>query len=240
MIKVFRNIRHQLIDKGNLKSYLLYAIGEIFLVMVGILLALQVNNWNENRKNSIREKQLLNELVTNLNSNLEAFKQNIAAQNEQIRGIDTILDYLEYKKPYQDSLAFYLRPLIYLEQITASKSTYETLKSTGLDLIQSDELRREITQLFEMTYPISINLIRDVAMQRYNQTQSMMLKYVRVNKKRTMAVPIDYNALLKDQIFINWLYDRRGWKVAVINSNQNLIEQTKALLDSIHAYLQDK
>ena len=50
MLKFFRRIRRKLLNEGSLRKYLVYAIGEILLVMVGILLALQVNNWNEGRK----------------------------------------------------------------------------------------------------------------------------------------------------------------------------------------------
>jgi len=62
MITFLRKIRKRLITKGQFSSYLLYAIGEILLVMVGILLALQVNNWNENRKNKNKEQQILQQL----------------------------------------------------------------------------------------------------------------------------------------------------------------------------------
>ncbi|MFT6995454.1 MAG: hypothetical protein ACJA1P_002199 [Maribacter sp.] len=47
MIKFFRHIRKQLLSENKFSKYMLYAIGEIALVMIGILLALQVNNWNE-------------------------------------------------------------------------------------------------------------------------------------------------------------------------------------------------
>jgi len=66
MLKLFRRIRRKLIDEGNLKRYLIYAIGEILLVMIGILLALQVNNWNEVRKQRIDEIDLLKDLRTDL------------------------------------------------------------------------------------------------------------------------------------------------------------------------------
>ena len=48
-MKLFRDIRQSLIKDGKLKRYLIYAIGEILLVMIGISLAFQVNNWNDNR-----------------------------------------------------------------------------------------------------------------------------------------------------------------------------------------------
>jgi hypothetical protein len=50
MIKFFRKIRQNLLSENKLSKYLLYAIGEIMLVMIGILLALSINNWNENKK----------------------------------------------------------------------------------------------------------------------------------------------------------------------------------------------
>ena len=55
MIKLFRKIRQDLLSKGKTGKYLKYAIGEIILVVIGILIALQINNWNENRKNKIAE-----------------------------------------------------------------------------------------------------------------------------------------------------------------------------------------
>ncbi|HPG09374.1 MAG TPA: DUF6090 family protein, partial [Saprospiraceae bacterium] len=62
MIHLFRKIRKELIKGNRTTQYLRYAIGEIILVMIGILLALQVNNWNENRKDKIIEQEYLNRL----------------------------------------------------------------------------------------------------------------------------------------------------------------------------------
>ena len=79
MIKFFRNIRKTMLNKGKTSKYFKYALGEIILVMIGILLALQVNNWNEERRNRIKEKAILNELHKDFKKNLEDFlpvKQN--------------------------------------------------------------------------------------------------------------------------------------------------------------------
>ena len=60
MIKFFRKIRYDLMEKNKTANYLKYAIGEIVLVVIGILIALQVNNWNENRKNAQEKIEFLN------------------------------------------------------------------------------------------------------------------------------------------------------------------------------------
>ena len=69
MIKFFRRIRQKLLSENKFSKYLIYAIGEIILVVIGILIALQVNNANEIRKARILEKQYLEQL-------LEDFRQN--------------------------------------------------------------------------------------------------------------------------------------------------------------------
>jgi len=77
MIKLFRNIRQKLLAEGKTSNYLKYAIGEIVLVVIGILIALQVNNWNEDRKSKIIQDAYLNDLMQELNTNMKDYKHNI-------------------------------------------------------------------------------------------------------------------------------------------------------------------
>ena len=74
MLTFFRRIRKGLLDGGSTSKYLLYAIGEILLVMVGILLALQVNNWNIDRINHKSEKEGLVRVVQDLKKDLDHIK----------------------------------------------------------------------------------------------------------------------------------------------------------------------
>ena len=71
MIKFFRNIRQTMIKENKVSKYLLYAIGEIFLVVIGILIALQINNWNEKRvireETELRLSKLIEDLVNDQN-----------------------------------------------------------------------------------------------------------------------------------------------------------------------------
>jgi len=62
MIKFFRKIRYNLMSTNQTRKYFKYALGEILLVVIGILIALQINNWNEVRKERLKEQELLIQL----------------------------------------------------------------------------------------------------------------------------------------------------------------------------------
>jgi hypothetical protein len=68
MIKLFRNIRQNLLAEGKTTKYFKYAIGEIVLVVIGILIALSINNWNESRKSEKSTKVYIERLIEDLKS----------------------------------------------------------------------------------------------------------------------------------------------------------------------------
>ena len=91
MIKFFRHIRQSLIKDNKMGKYFKYAIGEILLVMVGILLALQVNNWNERKKNEATLTQFLMDFKEELSLNIRDFKNEVKRIDKQIAQKNTIL-----------------------------------------------------------------------------------------------------------------------------------------------------
>src|SRR6056297_1068125 len=91
MITLFRRIRQKLIDSGSVSKYLLYAIGEILLVVIGILIALQVNNWNEERIKLSEEKYFLENLIENVVSDSALVQNLLIDQTEKIASMDTAL-----------------------------------------------------------------------------------------------------------------------------------------------------
>jgi len=91
MIKFFRHIRQSLIMKNQTNKYFKYAIGEIVLVVIGILIALQINNWNENRKDRIQEQVVLNQLLSDFESNLKQLDQKIEVRYNMMAGAKKIL-----------------------------------------------------------------------------------------------------------------------------------------------------
>ena len=103
-MKIFRKLRQSLLWNSNLKKYLLYAFGEILLVMIGILLALQVNNWNEERKERDKFDQVLVEVENELINNIYACRSvlnNYLFQKDSIANLVlfnelTVDDYRKY------------------------------------------------------------------------------------------------------------------------------------------------
>mgnify|MGYP000754820746 CR=1 FL=1 len=93
MIKFFRKIRLNLINEGKTTQYLKYAIGEIVLVVVGILLALQINNWNELKKDKQLEKRYLKNLTEELKKVSKACRKLVKIEDKEINAIlDEIAD----------------------------------------------------------------------------------------------------------------------------------------------------
>ena len=151
MIKFFRKIRQKLIAENHVSKYLLYAIGEIVLVMIGILLALQVNNWNENRKAEEKELKLLIELKddlietkNDLLTDIEKISPILETTNSLYKAIlgDQISDVDPYKLP-QGYLIQY--PILY-----PKLGALEAIQSEGIAIISNDKLRKEITDFYQL------------------------------------------------------------------------------------------
>ena len=139
MIKFFRKIRYDLMEKNKTGKYFKYAIGEIVLVVIGILIALQINNWNENRKNRIEEKALLTQLDSEFKSNLKQLNQKIAMRNSMVDASLKLLDYLDHPiKRNNDSIIKYLTPTTLVP--TFDPIVNDLISSGRLQLIKNKRL----------------------------------------------------------------------------------------------------
>ena len=126
MIKFFRKIRQNLLAEGKTVKYFKYAIGEIILVVIGILIALSLNNWNESRKNEIIKQQLIEDLIVELQSSRDILNDAIALGNSliadgqlylkhigskeltiQIDSLKKLGDFITYGIPYDLNLPIY-------------------------------------------------------------------------------------------------------------------------------------
>ena len=107
MIKFFQKKRQKLIDEGSLKRYLKYSIGEILLVVIGILIALQINTWNINQNNKITERIYINRLTSELVSEIEYYKDLRAKFIQKEKRLKRIIKtWQSHEKTKLDSLQY--------------------------------------------------------------------------------------------------------------------------------------
>lgn len=92
MIKFFRRIRQDMIKEKKASNYLLYAVGEVVLVVIGILIALQINNWNENRKTDALAKSYLSDIKKDLIADTVTFTNAINRLNRTISNSELLLN----------------------------------------------------------------------------------------------------------------------------------------------------
>lgn len=144
MIKIFQRIRQKLLEHSKMRSYFMYAIGEIVLVVIGILIALQINNWNENRKDLAKEKAILkaihNEFIQNrtqLDSALYYHKKSLKYTNKLVSMFP-----INVKKVNLDSVSKYAFSTLSQFTYNPSQGSIKAIISTStFDLIQNDSLR---------------------------------------------------------------------------------------------------
>jgi len=150
MLPFFRNIRRSFLRQGKTIPYLKYAIGEIILIVAGILLALQVNAWKERREEREKEKEVLIALQADLFKALDELSQSANQYGIARSSIHTVLEHMESDLPYHDSIgSHFFKTTLYWGTSDLNNATYETLKSFGLELITNQELRQRLPEIFE-------------------------------------------------------------------------------------------
>jgi hypothetical protein len=159
MISLFRKIRQSLLKEHKITQYLAYAIGEIFLVVIGILIALQINTWNEERKNRAYEIKMLRELKSTLDKDIRYFTSQIRMLNAKERSANKLLEYYQTPLEDLDSLNFHMEKLETGALFQYNAGTYGSIKSGGIDKISNDSLRSKMADLYEFLIPRSEKLL---------------------------------------------------------------------------------
>jgi len=149
MIKFFRKIRLNLLRENKTSRYFKYAIGEIVLVMIGILLALQVNNWNEQRKLNNEEQHLLEDLLSEFNVNLKNLKNNMQINQENQKAVIGLLNMIQQKEMRGNTNkidSLFMVVFSYGSFNTTSGVLNEIINSGKLRVIKDATLRNNLTQ----------------------------------------------------------------------------------------------
>ena len=148
MIRIFRNIRQQLVAENKVMAYLRYAIGEIILVVIGILIALQVNNWNEKRKDANFENEILSLIDQNLKQDSVSLSFELSNTKLAINLTDRLLKQVALNH-FNDSLNYWMGKIICFERFRSQSSAYEMLKAKGLENISDKTLQMNLISYYD-------------------------------------------------------------------------------------------
>ncbi len=143
----FRKIRQKLITENKFIQYFLYAIGEIIIIIIGIFLAIQLNQYAENRSNKVKQCQYLNDLYTTLEQDSKFIENKIPILEKDKSNLKLLRKSIVEKTVNDlDSLSSKLFWASYSFDVfrQASKSKIEEIKYSNINLIKNDELRNKI------------------------------------------------------------------------------------------------
>ncbi|GMN11843.1 hypothetical protein MTsPCn9_11890 [Croceitalea sp. MTPC9] len=200
MFKFFRAIRQTLLSEKRLSKYLVYAVGELFLIVFGILIALQLNNWNENGKSREVEIKILIELRKAISDDLQLLNFSYEGNKGTQKSCSIILLHLEQNLPYHDSLALHFENANLWWKVAPRAHAYEKAKLYGLDFIKNDSTRILLTQLYEERYVFAETLDQRQSQFYYSTVTPILIELfksieVTWQKPTSGNVPLDYEAL---------------------------------------------
>jgi hypothetical protein len=184
LANIFRRLRNSLFQQGRIGNYLIYAAGEIVLVVIGILIALQINNWNEDRKARQLEHVYYCKLLEDIRLDKLLLKGLAVENEERIVGSNNAISLLQKKNPSRKDVIMALRAAVAKTTFTfkPSKSAFEDIKSSG-----------------------NLSILRDLnvkdALLNYYSTVEGYVDLVDVNSDATVAM--HYN-IEKDFVEIGW------------------------------------
>ncbi|MBV6655844.1 MAG: hypothetical protein KI786_18880 [Mameliella sp.] len=226
MFNFLKKVRHKLIAQGNLNKYMIYALGEILLIFIGISLAITFDNFRENKKSRKTELILLKEMLNDEQRNIQDLQSNLSDYRKAVKGCNYILDKYENQTPNDDSLGIYAYNIRYTPIFQISYSAYNTMNSMGWQVISNDALRKEIIFLYDYYYDAleelahnrDMPITNDKFMPLYNQ-------HFDVGQRKTL----DYEALMKDKTFENVIREVKFIKESVIGFTERRLDRSENL-----------
>ncbi|MEQ9308910.1 MAG: DUF6090 family protein [Balneolaceae bacterium] len=253
MLRFFRTIRKKLMEhpskgrtRNKVRTYLLYAIGEILLVVIGILIALQINNWNENK---VERKQEL-KILEQINADLEENNNNIEFIVEALTGIDqsidSVLTSLEQKKVIS-YFSVYVSMIHRKVFFNNSISGYSLLSNSFGTIIQNDSLRNSIVLLYESDFTNILErqkIMFDIHEQHlYPQSHRLFTinQNVQINApwlddvSYNPYIPINFDELTENIEYINTIKNLKKvlyLRLTYLERTQERIKNVKATLNS--------
>ena len=223
-----------MLETSQFRRYLLYAFGEVLLVMIGILLALRVNNLNEERKEKVFQNQLIIELKSELDRNIDKVKWAINGNRSNQLSAEIILTHFNESYPSQDSLHKHFARAHAWWQLPIGRSAFNNLEDHGM-YFMGEDLRNGINHI----YGSGSELIEDLIDRQSTYFYSTVVPFLTDHfdsssfggfEEPYEMIPLDYQSLKSSQRFRNILKSN-------IKNRQREISRMNALVRNMEDIL---
>jgi hypothetical protein len=209
-----------------------YALGELVLIVLGILIALAISDWNDRRIQQAQERALLGEVRTALRADLAELEQRLASLQEAAPLIEELSRKLKSGAPYEPAMDRLFGAAYGVFGVNLNSTAYDTLKSIGLQSISNFELRQGVTRIYDHYYEqVGIQGAIDTGV-----TLEVMRPYYLENFRDLRflesATPIDPASVIADTYFHNII----DYRLTVLRSNQ--LSSYPAVIGEIGAVLE--
>jgi hypothetical protein len=223
-----------------MRKYTLYAIGEIALVVIGILIALQINNWSEWRKDQLKEKIILQEISETIKENILTLEWVLEHLKHSNNSSLVVLRFLNDSLSYSDTLTFHFDRAQWsstglLDELT--DAGYIGLTNAGFGILSSADIKNNIIRYFSKDLPRLKSLFYTK-----NEIHSNYDEYIRRNFRDLggpNSKPIDNEKIRKDNFYhsiIMTIYDTRK---SFLRNTGEFYSKSKALLKQITDHLNE-
>jgi len=214
--------------KNKWAEYLL----EILVIVIGILIAFTLNNWNEAKKERLEEIQALTELRESLKYDLEQNSlRSIPLLRNDIELCQRILDNIEGGIYHNDSIDY-----LFLSRYTSFNPkyiAYKSLENKGIDLIRNDSLKNAIVEIYDFEYPLLKNRIEQNDFARLTGfTRPFLRKHFYVNEQNKL-VPIDMISLYKNHEFKQLVFLMKRTRNLRLRQRLRLITNVEKVINQI-------
>jgi hypothetical protein len=241
MIKFFRHIRENLLMEnppagraGKTGKYLKYAVGEIFLVVIGILIALQINNWNESRKLNRSIKESLSEVQNNLVNDSLQMTRIFERMNKELKLQKEIIDAIENRIALDSTFNDNFGHCMTINLIQVTQNGYQNLQELGVRNIKNKDLETLLINYYDVHSKEMEREVKDDNVDLMN----VWLPYVRKNFRdfnyRNYAIPKSYEKLSSDSEFLLMLKININNREATLRELTNMQATLRTLITKLN------
>jgi hypothetical protein len=233
MTSFFRKIRQKLLSQNRITQYLAYAISEIFLVVIGILIALQVNNWNESRKARMVEIKFYEELKKDLEFNLAEIDEIRERLIGNVEGLDSMVWYLDNHDMEGIRFDSIIIQISRTGIFNNANSTYQYMRNEGFSFISNDFLQAEITKIYEQGM-YNIGFRND-----FHQDLIRQLELELDKNFASRSTVVNPQQLKVSHYFRNLLKNNRRYVDLRLNVSANTQDQLRILIGKINEEIKE-